>query len=278
MQRLLVYQAVWGMEKLPCFDLAEDFEGALDQVLAAGFDGVGVSLTRTGQSETVSRLMADRGRSWEALAFATGTDDLARAIARADVLGAHHLTVQVTARTGVLQEAVALFEALQAVASQAAMPVYFETHRGRLTNDLLLMEQVLEALPTLRLTADLSHYAVAHELVLPLAETDARRMGGVLDHAWAVHGRVASSHQVQVSVEAPQHQAWVAQFGEWWTQAFRSWRRRAGPDAELSFMSELGPPHYAIVGADGRELADRWTEAVTLARIARACWTAAQDA
>ena len=39
----------------------------------------------------------------------------------------------------------------------------------------------------------------------------------------------------------PQHQGWVDLFMGWWEYAIRSWRRRAKPDAILTFLCELGP-------------------------------------
>jgi hypothetical protein len=45
--------------------------------------------------------------------------------------------------------------------------------------------------------------------------------------------------------------------------------RVAGCDADLC---ELGSPPYAITGADGYELSDRWLEALKMKDMIRALW------
>ncbi len=57
-----------------------------------------------------------------------------------------------------------------------------------------------------------------------------------------------AASRVQISPGFPQHQGWVSLFMDWWDYGIRSWRRRAGPDATLTFLCELGPPPYAITG------------------------------
>jgi hypothetical protein len=270
MRQLLVYQAIWGLEGLEGFDLNADMDGAIDKVLASGFDGVGVSLGR--REQVVSRTLRERGKTWEATTFVRDAEGLAKAIERAQDLGAHHLNVQIYERYDRVSEAVALLERMERVAAAAEIPVHYETHRGRLTNDLLFTVRILDAMPDLKLTGDLSHYAVVHEMPLPVPEADAARMGRVIAQCWGFHGRVAGSHQVQVSICAPQHREWVEQFRAWWREGFASWLVRSGPDADLSFMPELGPPNYAIVDAEGRELADRWREALLLKDMAREIW------
>ena len=83
---------------------------------------------------------------------------------------------------------------------------------------------------------------------------------------------------MQVSLGFPQHQGWVDLFMRWWEYGFRSWRRRAGPDATLTFLVELGPPPYAITGADGYELSDRWEEAQRMLRQVRTLWDSTASA
>jgi hypothetical protein len=40
------------------------------------------------------------------------------------------------------------------------------------------------------------------------------------------------------------------------------------------FLSELGPPDYAITNVDGLELSDRWSEALLLKQWAHEIWQA----
>jgi hypothetical protein len=47
--------------------------------------------------------------------------------------------------------------------------------------------------------------------------------------------------------------------------------KRAGADATLTFLCELGPA-YVITGADGRELSDRWQDAIVLKDMIRRLW------
>jgi hypothetical protein len=64
----------------------------------------------------------------------------------------------------------------------------------------------------------------------------------------------------------------VSLFMTWWEYGIRSWRKRAHPDAVLTFLCELGPPTYAITGADGYELTERWDEALTMKDMVRGLW------
>ncbi len=53
----------------------------------------------------------------------------------------------------------------------------------------------------------------------------------------------------------------------------RHWRAREDEDAVLNFLTQLGPPPYAITGRDGNELSDRWQESITIMNWVREIWT-----
>ena len=45
----------------------------------------------------------------------------------------------------------------------------------------------------------------------------------------------------------------------------------------MNFLCELGPPPYAITGADGHELSDRWDEALRFKDDIKALWARLED-
>jgi hypothetical protein len=158
------------------------------------------------------------------------------------------------------------------IADQSGLPLLFETHRHGLLNDLYPTLDLLAAVEGLGLCADLSHFVVDREFALPIDAEAEAMIDAVLDRSWAFQGRVATNEQVQVPIGFPQHRPWVEQFFAWWERGLRSWRARAPADGTVTFLCELGPPPYAITGADGLELSDRWAEALILKQRIEAVW------
>lgn len=265
MPQLKVFQSLWGMDALPGIDLENDVEGALDRIVAAGFDGVGVNLARTARAYATARRMADEGLSWEAQALVRDAADLARYLDQALAMDAvDHVNIQVANLAPNVGAAIALMESLLAISKDFPIPVFYETHRGRLMNDLFWTVDILEALPDLVLTGDLSHFVTAHEMYLPIEPHLAERMERVIDRCGVFHLRIAGSHQVQIPVEAQISARWRAVFEDWWSRGMRAWLARAGVGDHLPIVCELGPPPYAITDPTGREMTDRWTEALAL--------------
>jgi hypothetical protein len=271
MQKFLVLQSLWAMQGLRDAPAESSLAADVMRIKAAGFDGFGALWHEDAAAEAVE-LATREGLVVEGLCVPQSLAGIEAAIARVARFPVHHLNLQLKLLPRTLEEASRLLGTIEALIAEASVPVYIETHRGRLTNDLFFTLDLLDRHPNLKLLADLSHYVVAREMELPIDAETARQMATILEQSWAFHGRVAGSEQVQLPLSFAQHRPWIDQFGAWWAAGFASWRRRAAPDAELTFVCELGPQPYAISGPDGRDLTDRWTESLLLKDLAHKAW------
>ena len=76
------------------------------------------------------------------------------------------------------------------------MPIQFETHRDCITNNLFATIQMVEVVPAMRMSADLSHYVVEREMPCPPTPALQLLIEHVLQRADSFQGRVAASCQV----------------------------------------------------------------------------------
>jgi hypothetical protein len=276
-QKLLVYQSLWAMERRRPDGLEWSLEEKMAMIRDAGFDGAGVRFADRDYARQVTGFLRAHGMSWQAQCYPQTVEDLSPILETVAELGADHVNLQPDIRPYHLRDCFPFLDGWRKLAAQAGIPVHIETHRDRMTTDLFFTLHLLDRYPDLRLTADLSHYLVGREFAWPVSAENHALIHRILDNSWGLHGRIASREQIQVQTAFPQHQDWVALFMDWWGYAMRSWRRRAGADATLTFLCELGPPPYAITGADGFELSDRWEEAQRMMRDIRALWAASAE-
>ena len=271
--RLQVHQALWAMDKLvsPEASLSEKF----DRVLDAGFDGMTIdlgALTMAQAQETVPHF-ARTGLLGGLTAFPGSVEGLRPALDLAHRINAPFVVVIGQEMPVRLADMIPVVEGWLRVAEQEGMPIQFETHRNCITNDLFTTVQLLEAIPSMRLAADLSHYVVDREMPCPPPPYLQKLISQILERSDSFQGRVAARGQIQLPVSFPQNTKWVELFRSWWKEGFTSWwTRHVNDDLPLVFLCELGPPDYALTGADGRELSDRWAESLLLAQWARELW------
>lgn len=274
MQKLDIYQSLWGMElrhpKVPertdeeCFAL----------VAEAGFDGMCLdpSVAEIPQNRARQALFEKYGLGCMINAFPYSADDMQPLLDFATSMGASLVNVI----SGVMpikpEDAVPVVRRWIEEAEASRMPLLFETHRDGLLNDLYFTLQLMALVPEMRLCADLSHFVVDRELRAPVPERDQKYISSVLARSDCFQGRVANREQVQIQIDFQQHQEWVEIFKGWWKYGMRLWRQRNGKDATLIFLCELGPPPYAITDGNQDELSDRWQESLQIRDWVREIW------
>ncbi|MER8395313.1 sugar phosphate isomerase/epimerase [Mesorhizobium sp. M1340] len=276
-QKLLVLQSLWAMERRHTDGFERSLEENVEMIVNEQFDGVSEEWTDRQLVRRLSPLVKAAGLVAEGQCFPKTIDDLKPVLENAVECGVHHLNIQPDIRPRRLQECIPLLEGWRRLAEQVDFPVYFETHRNRMTADLYFVLDLLDCLPDLRLVGDLSHFLVGREFPFPVPAEETGYIHRIIENCWAFHGRVASREQVQIEISYPHHRMWLDLFLEWWEFGFRSWRSKAPADGTLAFVCELGPKPYAITAADGNDSTDRWAEALLMRKLVQERWEAIAD-
>ncbi len=193
MAQFLVYQSLWAMERRHMDGQERTLAESLEMIRDAGFNGVSVSFEDQPLARHVTEFLQPHGMSTQAMCFPASVDDLQPVIETAEQLGANHINVQPNVRPYRVQDCVPYLEGWRRLAEQTEIPIFFETHRDRMTTDLFFTLQLLDCFPDLKLTGDISHFVVGREFAWPIDDENHALMHRILDSCWAFHGRVASA-------------------------------------------------------------------------------------
>jgi sugar phosphate isomerase/epimerase len=203
----------------------------------------------------------------------SNVEDTLKTVELAARLKADWVLCQPASAFHTLEEVVAIIRAGSRAAADNGIPYFVETHRNNFTETIPQTLRLIEAVPEIKITADLSHFVVVGEFYGWDGEGALERMQPILDRAAHVHGRISNGEQVQVDVGDGSTDP-ARFFVKLWTYIFQNWRKTAQPGDIIPFSSELGPPRYAITLPDGREFSDRWTQSIVLKQLAEEAWAA----
>ncbi len=274
MQKLEVFQSLWAMElrhpDKPELSAQENFVRAAE----AGYAGVCLdpAIEEIEDSLALKPLYKQHNLSCMVNAFPAKVKELKPLLQMASELDACMVNVIGGVMPVSVAGAIPVLYRWMEYADDLSMPLLIETHRDGILNDLYYTLEVIDAIPELRLCADLSHFVVDREFKAPLSDRDSGFIHRILERSDCLQGRIASREQVQIQIEFPQHQEWVTIFKSWWKQGMAMWRQRNATDATFHFLCELGPPSYAITDVGGYELSDRWNEALIIKGWVEEIW------
>ncbi len=268
--RLRVQHSLWSLIGLPIaaeeWMLSEKFE----RVQAAGFEAVECWLDESDEQRHTDALHAAGLRL--VLGHHPHTlEDVRRTLAQAKRLRADFVFAQPLTPYTPLPDAVRFLRDAAEMADAHGLPLFVETHRGNLPESLNQALALIELMPEVRFTGDLSHFVLVGEFYGWPEEQALERMDPVLSRISHLHGRVSSGEQVQVDVGDGTGE--TAQFFvRLWAHAMSHWRKDAKPGDVFPFASELGPPRYAQTLPDGTEFSDRWEQSLVMKRLAEQAW------
>ena len=185
-----------------------------------------------------------------------------------------------------------LIEAMLAASLKYRLPMFIETHRATVTQDLWRTVQIAKRFPEVRFNGDFSHYYCGQEMVYGDWEQKLTFMEPIFSRIAFVHGRIASPGCMQVPIDpdlsARPRQAhgvvnYLAHFKDLWTRAMLGFLQSAMPGDFLIFAPEIlsGRHYYArmIANESGQlvEESDRYAQALLYRDLARSCFAAARQ-
>lgn len=273
--RLRIQHSLWSLGKLP---MNAETEWTLDEkfsrVKASGFEAVECWLNDDSEREHKEAL--DR----HGLGLILGhrpfkTEDVQATVDRAIRLGADFIFAQPADAFTPAKDVAKLCIEGRKIANDAGLAFFVETHRNNFTENLPQSIQLIDLVPDIRFTADLSHFVVVGEFYGWADEGAIERMLPVLSRTSHMHGRISNGEQVQVDV-ADGSTAPARFFVQLWTAVMKHWLEGAGAGDIFPFASELGPPRYAITLPDGKEFSDRWEQSLVMKKLAEEAWAAAK--
>jgi hypothetical protein len=275
--RLRMQQSVWAMINLPRggqeWSLAEKF----DRALAAGFTAIEAYCLDDAFADSVAAVAHEKGLGIAMLMPVTTVDDLLPGIERAHRMRAEYVGLHVRGSLRASPEIADTLAEMYEVTNDAGLPLFIETHRGTVTQDLRRAVKVLNRFKKIRFIGDFSHYIVAGEIENEWSEDVWDHFGQIARKACVWHGRVGYGQQVQNDV-GDGSGSLVQQFKKLWTMGMIAWLSKAQPGDILPFTAELGPPPYSITDLSGQEISDRWDQAMVIKRLAEEAWADAQAA
>lgn len=246
----------WGSEALS-WDLF------CRKVKATGYDGVeaGVPFDPNEKKEMADALqkngLALIGQYWQSFE----KDFAAHKLSYEKHL--YHLAsmrpVKIDAQTGkdyfTIEQNKQLFDIAFSFSQQTGIPVAHETHRNKALFAAHVTKQFLEQVPSLRITADFSHWCNVAESFL---EDQSEALDIASRHAIHIHARVGHTQGAQVTdPRLPEWETALQYHIGWWKNIIQYQRQNGTTD--FTITPEFGPaPYMPAMPITQQPMANQW--------------------
>jgi sugar phosphate isomerase/epimerase len=232
--------STWGMESLAT-------AAVLRMIKDGGFDAVEMGApVDPGERSALRSMLDELGLDIVAQQWTQGTtptehirsfeEQFKRSLELRPLLVNSHTGVDYYAAA----ENVTILEFAAGLERRHGVPLVHEIHRGRATFSTMSTMALLDAVPSMKLTADFSHWCCVHESFL---ENQAAAVRRAIERSHHIHARVGHPEGPQVSdPRAPEWQDALETHIRWW-QAIVDRHRNLG-SRFLTVCPEFGPPGY----------------------------------
>lgn len=248
---------------------------SFDDIAAAGYEGVQFADRPTAtQLRECHRL----GLGCAGSARVNVPEEVSEVVARSADDGLECVTLHAGWGIEDDAEAAGLIEAILVAA--ARVPLYVETHRATLFQDIWRTVGFVRQFPDLRFNGDFSHWYTGLEMVYGGFEKKVTFLEPVLQRVRFLHGRIGNPGCIQVDIgrgDASEH-PYVAHFRDLWIRSFRGFLRDKTATRAMLFAPELLSPRiYYGRTFNGREECDRWEQSLVLCELAVDCFETARQ-
>lgn len=270
---LMALESFWDGSSRPRRSFAEQ----LSELKAAGFEGVQFT-----EQATKERLESCRqiGFGMASSGRVNTAEDASTLAKRAACEGFECATLHVGWGLENDNLAHSLIESILQASQRWSLPLYIETHRATICQDMWRTVGFVERFPEMRFNGDFSHWYAGQEMVYGGFGRKLDFIRPVLDRVRFLHGRIANPGCIQVPVNpaSTPEPEYVNHFRELWTECFRGFLQTDDMLKHICFTPELlAPDIYYARTFDGHEESDRWEQSMILKQIAEECFQCAQS-
>jgi len=261
--------AMDGLQQFP--------EGPLRAIQDAGYDGVQFVQPLDGSLVQKARAL---GLGVCGSGRVNGPRDAERLAKEAREAGLECLTLHVGWGIEDDLQAAMLIDAVLNASAKYSVPLYPETHRATIFQDLWRSVQFAHRFPQLRFNGDFSHWYTGSEFVYGGFEKKLDFIRPVLERVRFLHGRIGNPGCIQVKIDNRNPEPlYVQHFRTLWTASFAGFLHEPEGQPFICFAPELlAPSIYYARTFGGREESDRWRESLLMVKIARECFAEAENA